>query len=108
MSSARMSFGAILNTVQTTADTVTNVVDSANKSVGMLTAFVEKAAVEQKIRHMADGETFVDLLMHEKAETYTAMAIKADKFCNQSAKHAEYYNAAIARFTKLLKPTAEA
>ena len=107
MSSARMSFGAILSTVQATANTVTATVDAANKSVGMLTAFIDKAAVEQRLRHLADAESFADNLIAERAQQSAEESIRADKFCDRSEAHSKYYNDAHARFTSLLKPKAE-
>lgn len=103
MSSARMSFGAILNTVQASANTVTTTVDAANKSVGMLTAFIDKAAAEQKTRHLLDGEEFIDRLLVEKAESTAAVKLRANKFASQSDKHAEYFNEAYARYEALIR-----
>jgi hypothetical protein len=99
-----MSFAAVLSTVQATANTVTSTVDAANKSVGMLTAFVDKAAAEQKIRHLLDGEEFIDRLLLEKAESTTLVNLRAEKFASQSNLHREHFNAALARYSKLVRP----
>lgn len=103
MSSARMSFGAILSTVQATANTVTTTVDAANKSVGILTAFIDKAASEQKIRHLLDGEEFIDRLLIEKAESTAEVKLRGEKFASQSDLHAKHFNEAYARYEGLIR-----
>ena len=103
MASSRLTFGAILQTVSTTANTVTATLDAANKSVGILTAFVDKASTEQRIRHIADKEVFIENLVQEKAEERAIANIKIEKFIAQSAEHRKHYQGAYEKFTELLR-----
>lgn len=103
MASSRLTFGAILQTVSTTANTVTATLDAANKGVGILTAFVDKASTEQRIRHIADKEVFIENLVQEKAEERAIANIKIEKFIAQSAEHHKHYSSAYEKFTELLR-----
>lgn len=103
MASSRLTFGALLDTVQTTANTVTNTLSAANKGVGILTAFVDKASTEQRIRHVADKEVFIENLIQEKAEERAMANLKVEKFIAQSADHRKHYQSAYEKFTSLLR-----
>lgn len=103
MASSRLTFGAILSTVQTTANTVTATLDAANKGVGILTAFVDKASTEQRIRHVADKEVFIENLIQEKAEERAMANIKIEKFIAQSPAHKQHFGDAYTKFTSLLR-----
>lgn len=103
MASSRLTLGAILQTVSTTANTVTATLDAANKGVGILTAFVDKASTEQRIRHIADKEVFIENLVQEKAEERAVANIKIKKFIDQSPDHHKHYSAAYEKFTELLR-----
>lgn len=103
MSSTRLSFGAILSTVQATANTVTSTLDAANKGVGILAAFVDKASSEQQLRHIADKEVFIESLIQEKSEERAMANLKVEKFVAQSANHAKHYESAYNKFTSLLR-----
>ncbi len=107
MSSTRLSFGAVLGTVQATANTVTGALDAAAAGIGMLNSFVTQAADNQRIRQIADKEDFIEGLIMEKAEQRATAHLKADKFCNKSADHARHYNDAYNAFEKLLRANGE-
>lgn len=102
--STRLTFGALLNTVQATANTVTSTLDAANTGVGMLTSFVTAAADNQRIRQVADKEVFIETLIQEKSFEQAQAKLKVQKFCLQSADHAQFYEASYDVFTKLLRP----
>lgn len=103
MSSSRLTFGAILSTVQTTANTVTATLDAANQGVGMLTAYVSEASANQRIRQIADREVFIENLIMEKSEERAMANIKVEKFIAQSAQHKDHYATAYNKFTSLLR-----
>ena len=105
--SSRITFGAMLNTVQSTANTLTATLDAANTSVGMLTSFVTAAADNQRIRQIADKETFLEELIQEKAVETTKSAIKVEKFIAQSVEHKKHFGSAYETFTKLLRDKKE-
>lgn len=107
MSTTRLSFGAVLGSVQSAATTVTATLDAATGAVGMLTAFVSKASDEQRIRHIADKEDFVENLILERAEQRALSAIKAEKFMAKSADHHKHFSDAYAEFQQLLRSPEE-
>ena len=102
--STRLTFGALLNTVQATANTVTSTLDAANTGVGMLTSFVTAAADNQRIRQVADKEVFIETLIQEKSFEQAQAKLKVQKFCLQSKDHAEFYEQSYNVFTSLLRP----
>lgn len=105
--STRLTFGAVLGSVQSAANTVTGALDAASAGIGMLNSFVTQAADNQKIRQIADKEDFIETLIMEKAEQRATAHLKADKFCSKSADHSKHYNAAYDAFEKLLRGTEE-
>ena len=104
MSTTRLTFGAVLGTVQNAATTVTTTLDAVNNGVGMLSSFVTEASINQKLRNVADREDFLENLIQERAEARALSAIKVETFCKKSAEHAQHYADAYTCFTKLLRP----
>ena len=106
MSTTRLSFGAVLGSVQSAANTVTGALDAASAAIGMANAFVTQAADNQRIRQVADKEDFMENLIREKAQQRTESDVKVDTFKRKSTGHAQAYDSAYARFSQLLR-TAE-
>lgn len=104
VANSRMTFGAVLATVQTTANTVTNTLQAANSAVGMLNKFVSDAAQRQDVRSKLDNAIFEKTLHQEKAQELTASRLQVLEFCKQSADHATHYQAAYDELAELLKP----
>lgn len=104
MSTTRLSFGAVLGTVQSAATTITATLDTVSTAVGMATSFVTQAADNQRLRQIADKEDFIENLIMEKAEQRATAHLKAEKFISKSAQHAEHYKASYETFTALLRP----
>lgn len=69
------TFASLLNTVGTTANAVTKVVDNAAAGLDMLDMYVMTAKQKQEARTAADMETFYDDL---QKETALENAIKAE------------------------------
>lgn len=107
MSTTRMSVSAVLGSIQSAATTVTTTLDAATGAVGMLNAFVVKAADEQRVRHIADKEDFIENLVMERAEQRATAYLKAEKFVSKSAAHAKHYKSAYETFSKLLRTPEE-
>lgn len=107
MSTSRLTFGAVLSTVQTTANTLTNVLDAANASIGMVNTFVTSAAENQQIRAIADKETFIEDLIREKSFEQANSSLRVSKFTQQSNQHKEYFETAYDKYSTLLRPQAE-
>lgn len=105
--STRLTFGAVLGSVQSAATTVTTTLDAATGAVGMLNAFVVKAADEQRIRHVADKEDFIENLIMERSEQRATAYLKAEKFIDKSAAHAKHYESAYKAFESLLRTPEE-
>ena len=105
MSTARLTLGSILSTVNTTATTVTSTLDAAGKAVGMLNAYVDNAASHQKARIAVDNEDFIESLVREKAQERTESTLRVQKYINQSPEHAKAYQEAYETYSKLLRPT---
>lgn len=107
MSTTRMSFGAVLGSIQSAATTVTTTLDAATGGVGMLAAFVTKAADEQRIRHTIDKEDFIENLIIERTEMNAVAVIKLNKFIAKSPEHASAAKAAYEKYSKLLRSPEE-
>lgn len=107
MSTSRMTLGAVLSTVQSTANTLTNTLDAANSAVGMLNTFVNSAAENQRIRAIADKETFIEDLIREKSFEEAQSGLKVEKFIAQSSAHRTHYQGAYDKFTELLRRSEE-
>lgn len=103
MSTTRLTFGAILNTVSSTANTVTAVLDAANQGATMLTSYVSEAAHNQRIRQIADREDFVEGLIKEKAEQRATANLKFEKFAQQSESHSKQLEESYNLYTALLR-----
>lgn len=107
MSTTRLSFGAVLGTVQATANTLTGALDAAAAGVGMLNSFVTQAADNQRLRQVADKEDFIEDLVREKAQQRTESDVKIAKFTSKSTGHLAAYNNHYARFESLLRTPEE-
>ena len=104
MTTARVALSSVLDTVAKTAGSVTAVLDATTKGIGMLDAFVTKAASEQQKRHVKSGLIFDESLRLEYATEVTTMKTTADEFCNKSPRHEELFNQAYAEIAQALSP----
>lgn len=105
MSTARLTLGSVLSTVNTTATTVTSTLDAAGKAVGMVNAYIDNAAQHQKARIAIDNEDFIESLVREKAQERTESTLRVQKYINQSQEHSKAYQEAYETYSKLLRPT---
>lgn len=101
---SRMTLAAVLGTIQTTAHTVTNTLDAANKSVGMLNKLVSDAAGRQEVRSKLDNAIFEKTLHQEKAQELTESRRRIDDYIKQSPRHKELYEAAFNELGTILNP----
>lgn len=100
----RLTFGAILASVQTTANTFTNTLQAANAGVGMLNKFVADAAEKQAVRSTLDNAIFAKTLHQEKAQELTQSRLQVKEFCKQSKDHADFYESAYNELAEILQP----
>lgn len=100
--STRITFGAILGAVQTTASTFTNTLQAANAGVGMLNKFVADAAEKQAVRSVLDNAIFSKTLHQEKAKELTESRLEVISYCKQSSDHKTQYESAFNELADLL------
>ena len=102
---SRMTFGAVLATVQTTANTLTNTVSAINSAVGMANKFVTDAADRQVIRSKLDTAIFEKTLHQEKAQELAISRLTQKQFMAQSADHEQMYQSAFEELSSILAPS---
>jgi len=103
MATTRATFGSILSTVTTTATTINNVLDTANQAVSMATAYVTKAAEEQRLRHIEEKDKYLHELLQQSAIERAENEKKVETYRNQSDFHKEAYDRQYARLEELFK-----
>lgn len=103
IANTRMTFGAVLATVQSTADTITSTLDAANSAVGMLNKTVTDAAQRQKVRSVLDMAIFSKTLHQEKAKELADSRVELLKYMEQSSEHRSNYEKAFEELEALMK-----
>ncbi|ALA45470.1 hypothetical protein ADP65_00001 [Achromobacter phage phiAxp-3] len=83
-STARLTIGSLLGTVNTAAITVSSTLDAAGAAVGMLNSAVSKAAKEQAIRHKVDVNEFKSRLIMEVSMARAQRERQVVEFCKDS------------------------
>lgn len=91
MSSASSAFSSLLATVEGIANSVTSVANTTTKSIGMLDAFVTKAANEQRYAHVKDELNYEEDLLADYSRKRAEQDLKVVAFCSQSPVHKELY-----------------
>ena len=84
MTTVRMILGSVLGTVNSTADAVFGLVDTATSSINMLNCFVESAATDQRERQLAHRASFRQNLMREAKMEIAAGNAEAVRFREES------------------------
>jgi predicted ATPase len=102
MATMRLTLGTVLDTVSTTANSVTGILNTVNNSVAMANRYVEEASENQRIRQKADRLTFVDGLRKEKAEELARSNKRIEEMCSKDEVYAKHYAAAYDLFGYLL------
>lgn len=101
MATAKVAIGSIMDTITQTAISVSSVVQTANKGVGMLDALVTKVSTEQQLRYRADKHTFVKNLIREASEAQTAADLQVIQFCAKSSDHKDMFEKNFNEFSEL-------
>lgn len=96
MATARMTLGNVFGSISTAAETVTTTLNAASAGVGMLTAFVDKAAQDQKDRYALDSKTSREQLLIEKSQEIADMKVGVLTYCAKSKDHAQAFTEAYA------------
>ena len=104
MASAKLTLGSIFGTINDTANAVSSLVNTTTRGIGMLDAFVTKAANEQRKQHIADDAKFEETLLREFAQEQAEADLKVVEFCKKSADHERLYQKSYDRLNSLLNP----
>lgn len=102
---SRVTLGAILGTITTTAHTITSTFDAANKSVGMLNKLVSDASDRQNVRSKLDSAIFKATLHQDKAIELTESRRRIDDYIGQSERHRSLYETAFNELATVLDPS---
>lgn len=84
MATARMIFGSMLGTVNSTADALSALVNSATGSIEMLNRYVDSAVTDQRERQLAHRASFRQTLVRETKMEIAVGNAKAVRFREES------------------------
>ena len=101
MANSRVTIGAVLGAVETTATTLTNTLNALNMGVNMINATVKEASQNQQDQQKIDRKTFRLNLLRESAQSEVEANLKVIDFCNTSPKHQELYESSYNEFAEL-------
>ena len=87
MTTARFTIGSILGMVTSTANAGTSVISSVAKGADMLTAFVDKQAMEQEYRYKLEHKVFKE---NTRVELSDQLAQSSDTINKKKAKSEDY------------------
>lgn len=102
MATTRSTMGAILGSVSGAATTVTDTLDTVNKSVGLLNRFVTKVSDKQVINDKLDMHEFASRLIEEKAMEEALRKKTILEFCKKEEGNQELFEEAYNRFANIL------
>jgi len=104
MSSTRITIGALFSTISETANTVTNLVGTVNKGVGMASSYVDVLVKEQELDNIARVATYQEKLIERLSMEEAERQLDIIKFTEKSNNHKELYIKAQDRYTALFAP----
>jgi len=87
MSTTKLTFGSVLTTVATTANTLTATIGAVGVGADMLTAFVNKQSNEQAYQYKLEAKAFKQ---NCRAEIALQLANSAEQVNKQKAKSASF------------------
>lgn len=103
MSTARMTVGALLGTVTTTANAVTGTVNGIAKGVGMFDTWIDQLATEQRIRAIGHKERAKTMIAQDLAMEEAERIVSIEEFCSKSPSHLSHFQTAHSKYEALLK-----
>lgn len=103
MANTKLTFGSILTTVSTTANTLTATIGAAGVGADMLTAFVNKQSQEQAYQYKLEAKAFKQ---NCRAEIALQLANSAEAVNKAKAKSASFA-ASFDHFFALLEEDSE-
>lgn len=99
---SRVTLGAIFGAIQTSAHTLTNTLEAANKGIGMINRSVDSASLKQEARLTIENEDYVSDLIEQSSLNRTESQIRIMEFCADEKK-AKLYQQNYDRLSALLK-----
>ena len=103
MATSKLTFGSILTTVSTTANTLTATIGAVGVGADMLTAFVNKQSMEQAYQYKLEAKAFKQ---NCRAEIALQLANSAEQVAKQKEKSASFA-ASFDHFYALLEEDSE-
>lgn len=103
VSTARLTLGSVLGTVNEVATSVSSVFSTGTAAVGIVNRYVEDAATKQKIRSIIEMNDYSQKFREEKAMEATLRKKQIVQFCNESEENKELFKAEYDRLGNLLQ-----
>lgn len=103
MATTRLTLGAVLGTISSTAHTVTGSVEMVNQFVNMGQNRVSHMADEQKLKLTLERESLIKVALANHAMSLTSHHEEVAKFRNATAERATHFDQAYARGAEVLK-----
>ena len=103
MATSKLTFGSILTTVSTTANTLTATIGAVGVGADMLTAFVNKQSMEQAYQYKLEAKAFKQ---NWRAEIALQLANSAEQVNKQKEKSTSFA-ASFDHFYALLEEDSE-
>ena len=100
VANSRMTFGALMGMLTTTANVVTNTVSTLGDGVDMLQNSVSSMKEEQLHRNKVDAIAYKSSYIGTVASTRAAQVMAVQEFRKKSAEHASAYDAVFAEIQK--------
>ncbi|QDH84044.1 hypothetical protein KMC60_gp01 [Achromobacter phage vB_AxyP_19-32_Axy11] len=101
VATTRVTFGAVLGTINEAATTVSSTFGTATKAVGMLNTFVSAAADKQALRTKVDLHEFKTRLIEEKSMEEARRKVAIEDFCKDEV-NAKHFKSAYDRLSQLV------
>lgn len=101
MSTARLTLGAVLGTVGSTAATITGVLDTVNTGAQMINDYVSNAAENQRLNMKADKIVVKKTIIERMALEQMNRRIEITKICSKSQDHQDLYQEAYNEFKNI-------
>ena len=106
MATARVTVGALFETIGTAATVATGALNSVSGVVAMANAFVSKAQQNQAEQYLLDADVRIERMIEEAAREQAEVRLNIAAFRNKSEQHALGYDQSYERFSNILRKTA--
>lgn len=107
MATGKVAIASVMDTVTATANSVSALIHTTTKGIGMLDAIVTKASNEQQARHKVAAHTFVKNLIRDSAEEQAIADMQVINFCAKSADHKQMFEKNFNEISELFAPVTQ-